>query len=307
MIGIGATLFRRAVMGGRGFNPASLFANGEEGVWYDPSNLSSMKQNSDGTTAVAVGDPVGYIEDQSGNGNTAIQATSAKRPTLRKSSGLYYLEFDGAQGLATSSTVDFTGTDSMTICAGVTKSTLDTSVISELSVNVTGNSGSFRLAAISTSEGLYRYQSTGDGSVQAANASPFNVGTHVLTGLSDISDPVVTLRVDGTQEATNTGSQGAGNYRDDTLNIGARNNGSALFLTGRIYSLIVRGATSTDAEIANTESFVTKKITPIPEPTFGLGLYSADGIPWVDTSGVAVTDTTAGFSVAQIQSKLSSV
>lgn len=64
------------------WSPSSLFASSEVGVWYDPSDLSTMFQNSDGTTAVAVGDPVGYIADKSGNGFHATQATAAARPVL---------------------------------------------------------------------------------------------------------------------------------------------------------------------------------------------------------------------------------
>ena len=147
----------------------------------------------------------------------------------------------------------------MTVCAGITKDTLDTGVIAEISSSVTANDGAFRLAAISTASGLYRYQSTGDGSVQAANASPFDVGTHLLTGLSDISDPVATLRVDGSQEATVTGSQGAGNYGNHPLNVGARNNSTSLQLDGRIYGMVVRGATSNATEIAALEAYMAAK------------------------------------------------
>ena len=241
-----------------GFVPSTLFASGEEGAWYDPSDLSTMFQNSDGTGAPAIDSPVGYIADKSGNGNHAIQATSSKRPTLKQSGSLYYLEFEGAQGLATSA-IDFTGTDSMTVCAGMTKDTLDTAVIAELSASVTGNAGSFRLAAISTTSGLYRFQTRGDGSAQASNASPFGTGTNVLTGIGDISDPVSTIRVDGSQEATNTDSQGAGNYGNHALNIGARSNGTSLFLDGRVYGMVVRGATSSTADLASLEGYIADK------------------------------------------------
>src|SRR3712207_4298621 len=77
------------------FSPLSLFAGGTQGAWYDPSDLSSMFQNSNGTTAAAVDSPVGKINDKSGNGNHATQSTSAARPILRQSGSLYYLEFDG--------------------------------------------------------------------------------------------------------------------------------------------------------------------------------------------------------------------
>ena len=66
-----------------GFNPLSLFAAGEQGVWYDPSDLSTMYQDSAGTIPVtAVEQPVGRILDKSGRGNHATQATSANRPVL---------------------------------------------------------------------------------------------------------------------------------------------------------------------------------------------------------------------------------
>jgi hypothetical protein len=48
------------------FSPASLFAAGEQGVWYDPSDFSTMFQDSAGTTPVtAVEQPVGLLLDKS--------------------------------------------------------------------------------------------------------------------------------------------------------------------------------------------------------------------------------------------------
>lgn len=66
------------------FNPIPpLFANGEEGGWYDPSDLTSMYQDSAGTIPAAINQPVGKINDKSGRGNHLIQATAAARPTLK--------------------------------------------------------------------------------------------------------------------------------------------------------------------------------------------------------------------------------
>jgi hypothetical protein len=46
------------------FSPASLFRNSEQGVWYDPSDFSTLFQDSAGTTPVtAVEQPVGKILD----------------------------------------------------------------------------------------------------------------------------------------------------------------------------------------------------------------------------------------------------
>jgi hypothetical protein len=76
----------------------SLFLNGEQGVWYDPSDFSTLYQDAAGTTPVtAVGQPVGLMLDKSGNGNHASQSTDDARPILgQDDAGHYYLEFDGS-------------------------------------------------------------------------------------------------------------------------------------------------------------------------------------------------------------------
>lgn len=59
-----------------------LFAASEQGVWYDPSDLTTLFQDSAGTTPVtAAGQPVGRILDKSGRNNHATQSTAAARPT----------------------------------------------------------------------------------------------------------------------------------------------------------------------------------------------------------------------------------
>jgi hypothetical protein len=79
-----------------GFDPASLFASGEAGAWYDLSDLSKLFQDSAGTTAVtADGDPVGSLLDKSGNGNHATQAVSAARPIYHTDGTFHWLKGDG--------------------------------------------------------------------------------------------------------------------------------------------------------------------------------------------------------------------
>ena len=67
-----------------GFSPADLFTGSESGVVYGPSDLSTLFQDSAGTTPVTTaGQPVGLMLDKSGNGNHATQATAAARPTYQ--------------------------------------------------------------------------------------------------------------------------------------------------------------------------------------------------------------------------------
>ena len=62
-----------------------LFSGSEQGAWYDPSDMSTLFQDSAFTTPVtAVEQPVGSILDKSGRGNHATQATTTKRPVLSR-------------------------------------------------------------------------------------------------------------------------------------------------------------------------------------------------------------------------------
>ena len=62
-----------------------LFSASEPGAWYDPSDMSTLFQDSEGTVPVtAVEQPVGRILDKSGRGNHATQATTTKRPTYSR-------------------------------------------------------------------------------------------------------------------------------------------------------------------------------------------------------------------------------
>lgn len=124
-LGLGLTLSGRMAGGGApAFDPASLFASGEEGAWFEPSDLSTLFQNSDGTTAVSVGDPVGYIANKSGNGNHATQATAAARPTLQQTAGgLYYLDFDGVDDWLLATAIGITVNDAWEVVWGTSQGT----------------------------------------------------------------------------------------------------------------------------------------------------------------------------------------
>lgn len=88
-----ASKFIGLLSGTASFNPASLFTGGILGYAYDPSDYSKTWQDSARTTPVtAVSDPIGCIDDISGNGANRTQATSGKRP-LAATSGYY--DFDG--------------------------------------------------------------------------------------------------------------------------------------------------------------------------------------------------------------------
>ena len=79
-----------------GFSPATLFAASEPGGWYDPSDLTTLFQDSAGTTPVtAAGQSVGMVLDKSGRGNHLTQSSLSNRP-------IYGIEpFGGRRNLLT--------------------------------------------------------------------------------------------------------------------------------------------------------------------------------------------------------------
>lgn len=84
--------------------------------WWDPSDLTTLFQDSAGTIPVtADGDPVGYMADKSGNGRHATQVTSSKRPLYKTSGGLHWLLNDGVDD-----GFNFTSTSPISIYASLT-------------------------------------------------------------------------------------------------------------------------------------------------------------------------------------------
>jgi len=93
------------------FSIADLFASSEQGAWYGPSDLSTLFQDSAGTTPVTTaGQPVGRMLDNSGNGNHATQATAARRPTYQTGPARATLDKVDDRLSVTVPTGGFTGT-----------------------------------------------------------------------------------------------------------------------------------------------------------------------------------------------------
>lgn len=246
---------------GSAYNPLSLFAAGEQGVWYDPSDMSTLFQDAAGTIPVtAAGQPVGRVLDKSGRGNHATQATATSRPILQFANGLWSLLFDGVDDGLVTGNINFTATDKMTVWVGVRKaSDALASTVCELSVTSYGTSGSFALFAPLTPNDP-SYSARSGGTVRAAvTHAPFpSPHTAVLTEVADIAAPSIALRVNTTTAASDTTSQGTGAYGNLPLHIGIRG-GTTIPFNGRLYGLIVRGVKSTNTEVAQTETYMNSK------------------------------------------------
>jgi hypothetical protein len=96
LIGIGLSLPYRSWASGAIFSPESLFAASEAGAWHDPSDLSTLWQDTSGTVSVtADGQSVARVDDKSGNDNHLTQGTASKRPVYKTSGGRRWMLFDG--------------------------------------------------------------------------------------------------------------------------------------------------------------------------------------------------------------------
>lgn len=223
---------------------ATLFSGGRAGVWYDPSDLSSMWQDSAGTTPAAVDSPVGKINDKSGNGYHATQATAAARPMLRSAAGLYWLEFDG--------------------------------VDDRLTTTFTANNPADRISAlrsIAWVSGDYIYDSAGASSDRMALVATPSDPTYKIAnptvgpgvGLTTGTNFVATERFDGVNsraarnnDAYATADAGTGNATG--LSMGGW--GSAGFYANfRLYGVFMRtgGTLLTDAEVSQVRAVMAGK------------------------------------------------
>ena len=222
----------------------SLFANSEQGFFYDPNDLSTMFQDAAGTVPVTgAGQAVGLILDKSGRNNHARQTTSASRPILRKNAvtSANYLEFDGADDFLMTSSFPSMGS-ATTIFAGSRCNKAATSA-----VVARGISG-------------YIYQTYGQVSIQSVNntITLIQSGNTVITAKYAASGTGATLKVNNLS-STNPATTERGFMMGAPLVLGAFSNGGEVPLQGHIYCLIGISKLTTDAESIAIEKELAKR------------------------------------------------
>lgn len=242
------------------FVVGSLFANGEQGVWFDPGDMNTLFQDSAGTIPVtASGQPVGLMHDKSGHGFHAAQTTAGSRPTFRDVNGLRYLEFDGTDDFLVTASIDFSATDEVNVFSSIRKlSDAAIGLVCELSANINTNNGAFNITSPQAAAANTAFSSKGTALVAAIGTGVVAPISLVATGIGDISADVSTLRLNGAVASATVLDQGSGNYGNFPLYIGRRG-GATLPFNGHIYGLIIRGALSDSATTAKTERYMASK------------------------------------------------
>ena len=246
------------------FSPLSLFSAGEQGVWYDPSDLSTLFQDAAGTVPVtAVEQPVGCMLDKSGRGNHATQSTAGYRRILRvDANGKYYLAHTGVNTWMQTNNINMTGTDKVSIFAGLQKLISTTGIFAEFSADSNSNDGPFYFVVGLDASGdgissLSRGTAEASYSHIAFSASGNNVKS-VIAVTHNTAGDLSTIRRNGVAGTSGTGDKGAGNFGNYPLYL-FRRAGTSLQSDADFYGLIIRGAMSDATQISNAERWLAAK------------------------------------------------
>ena len=247
------------------FTPSNLFLSSEKGAWFDANDLSTLFQDSAGTTPVtAVGQKVGKWLDKSGNGNHASQSNAALRPTYQiDPEGNPNVTFSGSYTQLVTPSINFTATSQMMVGMGLhVVGSASAAAALELGTDVNSVNGSFLFGApSSTADHSLYLRGT---STIAARVDNVSDGDDIITGLFDISQATKELeliprlnyvQLTGSQITWTGTDAGTGNFGNLPLFIGARSGGTLPF-QGKIYEIIVRGALSNATQVYQSETFI---------------------------------------------------
>lgn len=245
------------------FAPAQLFAAGEQGIWFDPSDFSTLWQDTAGTIAVtATGQTVKRVNDKSGRGH---HMTNAGGWVLNADGARYYLAAPGTNAFTTIDTVNFSTTDKATIWSGTQ---IDASADVSGIVSNGENADGFSLMYANNATWVRKFR--GEIKQAAGTAERYTVAQHtlgqkrVVVGIYDIAGATgadeVKFRINGAGDAGTTlfepaGASGALGNR--TMFVGTW--ATTWYMTGRLYSVIVRAGASTAEQISDGETYVNNK------------------------------------------------
>ena len=81
------------------YNPADEFTGGKNGWLFDGSAGKSAFLQSAGGAVAGDGDPLGSVEDLSGNGNHIVQATGGSKPVCKVNGGIRSAYFTSSKNL----------------------------------------------------------------------------------------------------------------------------------------------------------------------------------------------------------------
>jgi hypothetical protein len=208
-----------------------------------------------GTSGILVARPQWEI----GTAVTAPQrVTTAFDVTEQGQRDCYGVRADGIDDWYQTASIDFSGTDKVTVFAALQKrSDAARGMLVELGV---GNLNQFEIEAPTLSSNGYTFGSRGSISRNVTIAGFPAPNYAVLVGEGDISGDIARLTINRTTSSTNSGDQGTGNYSNAILHL-FRRAGTTLPFNGDLYALIVAGGSYSLSTIQRVERLLSR-ITP---------------------------------------------
>jgi hypothetical protein len=195
---------------------------------------------------------------------TKVQLTFTS-PATNNLNLFYYVETSGSRTGLSNTLAQFqiepgstptayqpTGTDKMTVMAGVRKNSDAAAMnVVESSTAFTAADGSFAMRAANSGADYY-YGNRGSTAAQAVSSLFAAPTTNVVTGVGDIAGDETRLRVDGVSRSLTTSNLGSGNFGNHVIYL-LRRAGTSNPFSGILYTLIIRGAVTPTATIENFE------------------------------------------------------
>jgi hypothetical protein len=178
---------------------------------------------------------------------------------------LPYLFCDGIDDGMSTANIDFTGTDKVTVVAGLRKlSDAATGMLLELSPDRSANVGSFDMRAPESSLLRLSILSRGtagvSGNQQVNTSSDSYLSPRSLTvaAIYNISASSNTLRVNGVHIGASSGPLGTGNYGNYPLYL-FRRGGTTFPFNGRFKGLVIIGTLLPEGQLQQLERWMNRK------------------------------------------------
>ena len=235
---------------GDNFDPLELFKGGKQGVWYDPSDKSTLFQDVAGTVPVTKdGDPVALMRDKSGNGNHATQTTSASRPVYKTDGILHWLDFDGVDDYMQSGTLSapvFSTTTGLTV-VGFNNIIGLSGVLEERS---TSANAAMRVV-IYTGSYLVNYAPRGVDKILGIDAT---TGNNIVSAYS--RNNIFYAKVNSYEPATVSVLD---NFSSQTMVTVGKQTIGDFYYKGNFYGAILVGGINNDSIVLNVGQYLAKK------------------------------------------------
>lgn len=245
---------------GKRFTPARLFTSAEAGAWYDPSDLSTLWQDTAGTSPVtADGQAVARIDDKSGNGHHLTQATAANRPLYKTAGGIHWLEFDGTNDALSVVAAGLRLVGDLTLSAGIYKnggSSWGPMLVCEETAGA-NMPYEWRLSNSATVvEPQFLSADAASGAISSTSTVTGAFATPLVIGARRDVGATIEHSVNKTRAGAAYTQVPAGGT--STFVMGSRT-ALDIFLAGRIYGAVIHGSTLSDTDLSRLETWLGTK------------------------------------------------